>query len=205
MSGDIIIDHGMVGRAAAARALMERHCPDGADDATRGLYEYLCLLAAMDHRDGSDGRAVSPYRLVVEYGTPFACDNTDAGLAAAGLARGQRRECAQNSWRAMAGHGLVYVEGYGRNLIPGTWHAWNHDPVGCRSFDLTWRPDHDTTPAWLGIPFTTAAVMATSSRTGRYGLLSEVALTRDQLNTMIHPCLNDLRAANGQPPFGQHR
>ncbi|AXV09949.1 hypothetical protein DVS28_b0179 (plasmid) [Euzebya pacifica] len=205
MSGDTIIGHGLGARAKDARALFERYCPNGAEDETRALYEYLCLLAAMDHRDGSDGRAESPYRLVIEYGTPFTCDNSDAGLAAAGLARGQRRECAKNAWRAMSDHRLVYVEGYGRNLIPGTWHAWNHDPVGCRSFDLTWRPDPDTTPAWIGIPFTTAAVTATSGHTGRYGLLPEVALTRDRLHDMIHPCLNDLRAANGQPPIGQTR
>jgi hypothetical protein len=205
MSGDIVIGSGLGRQANEARALMEQHCPDGADDATRRLYEYVCLLAVMDHRDGSDGRPVSPYRLVIEYGTPFACDNTDTGLAAAGLARGPRRECARNAWWAMTDHHLVYVEGYGHNLIPGTWHAWNHDPVGCRSFDLTWRPDPNTTLAWLGIPFTTHAVTATASRTSRHGLLSEIALTRDQLDTMIHPCLNDLRAANGQPPVGQPR
>lgn len=205
MTGDIISAQGLAGRSKDARTLLERYCPDGLDDATRGLYEFLCLLAAMDPRDGADGGVVSPYRLVLEYGTPFGCDNTDEALAEAGLVRGRLRQCAQNAWRAMADHRLIYVEGYGRNLIPGTWHAWNHDPVGCRSWDLTWRPDPDTTPAWLGIPFTTDAVMATSSRTGRYGLLSELALTRDQLDTMIHPCLNDLRVANGQPPVGPPR
>lgn len=106
-------------------------------------------------------------RFVLEHGRPFPEPSAnDPHLPTPTTAR----QCYRNAYMMAEHTGLVYCEGFARNILPVP-HAWVWDPETNRTYDPTWELRGTE---YFGVAFDWNYVERTGKARGMYGVLDNL-------------------------------